>query len=105
MSSENRKKTVLIVGGASGIERATVEALLGEEYCLIVVDKDSERLTSFKADLINSGRDDCLFLQMDLANRINVLETPGKTVRSSGALEDQKNLRLSPRLRIQGTGY
>ncbi len=60
-------KTVLMVGGASGIGLETVKLLLDQNYSLIVADKNQERLSQLPGVFINYSSDRFAVLPLDIA--------------------------------------
>jgi NAD(P)-dependent dehydrogenase (short-subunit alcohol dehydrogenase family) len=67
------QQTVFVTGGASGIGFAIAEAVLGQGWRAIIVDRDNRSLDQSRRALARPGHD-VHFLQMDVADETAVVE-------------------------------
>ena len=70
----NDFQNVLVVGGASGIGKATVKKLLEDNYKVIVVDLDRERLELIKNEYISRKKNSLSTLPLDITDKSEVTE-------------------------------
>src|ERR1700683_2511007 len=86
MDLQLKDKVVIVTGGAKGIGAAIVHSLAAEGAIPVIVDRDAEAGKRLQADLQNSGAN-CAFINGDLENVDNCLQSIAQTVKTFGRLD------------------
>jgi len=86
MSSELAGKVAIVTGGASGIGRATVAALLGVRASVAVIDRDEAGLNAVVEQARKSGGD-ALAVRLDLADLKAIPGAVAQVVQQRGRID------------------
>ncbi|HEY7084290.1 MAG TPA: SDR family oxidoreductase [Hyphomicrobiaceae bacterium] len=73
-SAKSHEPTILVTGGASGIGRATVEAVLSQGWKAIVADRDGDSLNLLR-ETLRPAASKVVFEQLDVADEAAVVAT------------------------------
>ena len=106
MASANSQKVAIVIGGSSGIGRATAVALAKEEGAKVVIAARREKEGEETAQLVKKAGSDSIFVKTDVTNEDDVRALVDKTVKEYGRLDYAfNNAGFDEAIRIDGGAH
>ena len=81
----DKKYTALITGGTSGIGKAIVNKLIEEDFAVIVIGRNKEKLNQLKIEVKHPSN--CFLYKADMTDRNGLLQTIQKIINDFGQID------------------